>query len=74
MASQASGGCCDDCGAKNLRDALVGLHPADCRTLAAEFEVAESTVGRWRRGTACPHPLLAGRIIRRACELRRARS
>ena len=70
----SSDGCCDGCGAKNLRDALTGLHPDDVAALAGEFEVARSTVDRWRRGTACPHQLVAGKIIRRACELRRARS
>lgn len=67
-------GCCDGCGDKNLRDALTGLHADDAAALAAEFEVASSTVKRWKLGVASPHPLLARQIIRRACELRRARS
>ena len=62
--------CCDGCGKKTLAKALIGLPEIDVRTLAEEFEVAVSTVGRWRRGTASPHPLVAAQIIRRACELR----
>ena len=34
------------------------------RDLAREFEVVESTVSRWAKGTARPHPLLQKQIVR----------
>jgi hypothetical protein len=34
------------------------------RELASEFEVAVSTVSRWSKGTARPHPLLQKQIVR----------
>ena len=34
------------------------------RELAHEFEVATSTVSRWAKGTARPHPLLQKQIVR----------
>jgi len=34
------------------------------RDLAAEFEVAESTVSRWAKGTARPHPRIQKQVIR----------
>lgn len=34
------------------------------RELAHEFEVAVSTVSRWAKGTARPHPLLQKQIVR----------
>jgi hypothetical protein len=37
-----------ECGASMLPDAR--------RALAKEFQVADSTVDRWRNGTARPHP------------------
>lgn len=33
------------------------------RSLAAHFEVPLSTVERWYRGTAAPHPLIRDQII-----------
>lgn len=33
------------------------------RTLAVEFEVASSTVERWAKGTAIPHPLLRRQVV-----------
>lgn len=41
------------------------------RELAQEFEVAVSTVSRWAKGTARPHPLLQKQIVRSL--LRRAK-
>ncbi|HWO18429.1 MAG TPA: hypothetical protein VNO30_06620 [Kofleriaceae bacterium] len=32
--------------------------------LAVEFEVAESTVSRWAKGTARPHPRIQKQVIR----------
>lgn len=34
------------------------------RDLAVEFEVAESTVSRWAKGTARPHPRIQKQIVR----------
>ena len=34
------------------------------RDLAAEFEVAESTVSRWAKDTARPHPRIQKQVIR----------
>jgi len=34
------------------------------RDLAVEFEVAESTVSRWAKGTARPHPRIQKQVIR----------
>lgn len=34
------------------------------RELAHEFEVAVSTVSRWAKGTARPHPLMQKQIVR----------
>ncbi len=34
------------------------------RELAHEFEVAVSTVSRWAKGTARPHPLLQKQIVK----------
>lgn len=34
------------------------------KELAGKFEVAQSTVGRWIRGTARPHPLIQKQILR----------
>jgi ribosome-binding protein aMBF1 (putative translation factor) len=34
------------------------------RDLSTEFEVAISTVSRWAKGTARPHPLLQKQIVR----------
>jgi len=34
------------------------------RELASEFEVAVSTISRWSKGTARPHPLLQKQIVR----------
>ena len=42
------------------------------RELAHEFEVAVSTVSRWAKGTARPHPLLQRQIVRSL--LRRVKS
>ena len=34
------------------------------RDLAAEFEVAESTVSRWAKGTSRPHPRIQKQIVK----------
>ena len=47
---------------KELQD-LLGLYLVDDRKLADEFEVAVSTVKRWRIGTARPHPKLTQLIV-----------
>ncbi len=56
-----------DCAAyeprSELQHALADASAEDDRALAIEFEVAVSTVSRWRSGTARPHPLLAGKIV-----------
>jgi len=45
-----------------VADALgvLGLYQ---RELAAEFQVAESTVSRWASGVARPHPRLQGLVV-----------
>ncbi len=35
------------------------------RTLAGNMEIAVSTVERWGKGSACPHPLLQAQVVRR---------
>ena len=37
------------------------------RDLADDFEVAESTVSRWARGIARPHPLIQRQIVQWIC-------
>lgn len=38
--------------------------PERARAIAAEFEVATSTVLRWATGTARPHPLIQAQVAR----------
>jgi len=44
-----------ECGASQLSDGR--------QDLAREFQVADSTVGRWISGVARPHPRLKRRIV-----------
>lgn len=55
-----------------MRIALAELTPEQDRRLAAHFEVAVSTVNRWRIGVSRPHPLVVKRIIRVAYLVRGA--
>lgn len=46
-----------------LGDALDQLDPTQTALVALQFEVAISTVRKWREMTARPHPLLAHQIL-----------
>lgn len=54
---------------QRMMRALQTLGDFADRQLAKEFEVAVSTVGRWRRGTAKPHVRVANLIYLRAVQL-----
>lgn len=41
------------------------------RSVAARFEVAQSTVERWRSGSARPHPAIKKQVVRFLVELLR---
>lgn len=41
------------------------------RSVAARFEVAQSTVERWRSGSARPHPAIEKQVVRFLVELLR---
>jgi len=47
-----------------LVDASFQVFGTFQRELAHEFEVAVSTVSRWAKGTARPHPLMQKQIVR----------
>lgn len=43
--------------------------PGMRESLAKEFEVAESTVDKWKVGSAKPHPLMQNKIVNKIKEI-----
>lgn len=48
---------------------LWSLNSDQVKEMAKKFQVAESTVIRWQRGTSNPHPLVASQIGHFAAKL-----